>query len=199
MNSLSTARHDREPGFGGTGPWSLVVALLLLLPRPGASQEGGIPESALELMRAEVGTWKADNSAYSGEEEPFDAYAIDWAWNPGHTSLTGRLYGLRESREVGTFWTFHQFWHPGQRTMVVQQLGRDGTFGTGQVRIVEPGVSELVQLFYAPDGSTREERHLTRHSVDRRQGTSFRRVNGKWEERRTYTWVRDPPPTGGRK
>jgi hypothetical protein len=40
-----------------------------------------------------------------------DAYGITWEWGLNKKSPVDRLYGLRDGKEVGTFWEFREFWH----------------------------------------------------------------------------------------
>jgi hypothetical protein len=175
----------RAPG----GTIVVIVALLSLgWAGPAHAQQAGIPDSVLAHMEQTVGFWLTDNSAYQNEDEPFDHYALEWKWGAGRKSLVGRLYALTAGEESGTFWDFRQFWHPGERAVIVQQYGWDGTFGTGPVTWIEPGVSELIQIFYTPDGASNKNRHVTRETATEHDGGSFDWVDGQWQARRSYVW-----------
>ena len=86
------------------------------------------------------------------------------------------------------------YWHLGREQLWVLQFGMDGTIGEGPMEITGPGTVELIQTFYAPDGTsyrsghreTRAEGKLISHSyiID---------TEGNWNPRRQYTWVKEDP------
>lgn len=163
------------------------VAALVADDTPG----GGIPAWALEEMRGQVGRWIADNSAYRSEVEPYDAYGLEWHWGLGEKSLTGRLFGLRDGEEVGTFWEFRQFWHPGERKLTLQQFGGDGTVGIGVAMPLDGGELLLMQEFFAPDGTVQRVGHRSERRGDVNRTSSFDVTqDGGSRERRHYVWQR---------
>lgn len=141
-----------------------------------------------------VGAWTADNAAYQSDDEPFDAYRLEWTREAGGGFLQGRLFGLREGERVGPFWTFVQFWHPGEQRLVVQQFGAGGVVGLGAVEPDGEHVTRLVQTLWAPDGSPSQTGHRTeRLGPDAHQGRSFAiGADGVWTPQRSYRWERVP-------
>jgi hypothetical protein len=86
-----------------------------------------------------IGTWIADNSAFKDANDTTDAYGIDWSWGLGRKSLIGRLYGIKDGKEIGTFWEFREFWDPGQGQVMATQFGGNGTYGVGPHEIRADG------------------------------------------------------------
>jgi hypothetical protein len=153
-----------------------------------------IPAEVLASWTKLAGTWIADNSEYRSEQEPFDAYGLDWQPGLDGTTLTGRLYGLTDGREVATFWEFRDFWHPGDRQVISTQFGMGGTYGAGPHTIRGDGTSEMLQTFYSPAAGTvtrighRSELRGTEHVT-----RSFDvQPDGGWVPRRVYTWHKQP-------
>jgi hypothetical protein len=180
-------------------------ALLVLLagcsPTPPAATEpdaigtaAPIPAVVLETWAQLHGTWITDNAEFKSDQEPFDAYAIDWRPGIDGKSLTGRLYGLTGGREAGTFWEFREFWHPGDQQLITTQFGMGGTYGAGPHTIRGDGTSEMLQTFYSPAAGTvtrighRSELRGTEHVT-----RSFDvQPDGGWVPRRVYTWHKQP-------
>lgn len=151
----------------------------------------------LESMARDGGRWIADNSAYQSDQEPYDAYGLSWEWGLGHKSLVGRLFGIQDGKEVGTFWEFRTIWHPGEHRALVYQYGADGTVGIGTMQELEaeagrPAGTTADQTFYQPDGSTFRAGHRNRDLDDRTTDShSFDiQPDGTWQPRRSYIWKR---------
>lgn len=139
-----------------------------------------------------IGTWVADNSKYKSAPADMDAYALEWSWGLNKKTLLGRLYGIRNGKEVGTFWQFREFWHPGERRLITTQYGSDGSYGVGPHDVKPDGSSELLQTFYDPElRSVTRIGHRSTLAGDAHTTISFD-VDGKgtWKERRTYVWRR---------
>jgi hypothetical protein len=135
------------------------------------------------------GKWIADNSRYKSEQEPYDAYGIQYSWGLGKKSLNSRLYGITNGTEAGTFWEYRLFWHPGEKKAFLHQFGGDGTFGSGELKpLGESGKFELIQTFFSPDGSTWQTKHESIETEKERQTISFSYQDGAWKENRTYVW-----------
>ena len=171
---------------------TIATILLLVVCSFVKAQEEGIPQKYLDEIASEVGIWMADNSEYKNENEPMDAYALEWKYGPHRNNIYGRLYGLIEGKEAGTYWEFHKYWNPEKNQVVVMQIGWDGTLGMGTIKWTKENETELVQIFTAPDGSQRKQGHrTTKFGTDKEVGTSFT-INdqNEWIPDRTYTWVK---------
>jgi len=153
------------------------------------AQEAGIPDWYMEYTKNRAGTWMADNRQYQSDEEPMDAYAMEWQLGPLGNELYGKLYGLVDGEPQGTYWSFHQYWDPHTREVVVLQIGTDGTLCKGNLH-KQGDTTELVQVFTSPAGQSRKEGHRTITIDDTTEtGTSFSiNAQGDWIARRTYTW-----------
>jgi hypothetical protein len=150
------------------------------------------PAHVVENWQSLIGTWIASNQQYKSDLDPMDAYGITWEWGLNKKSLVGRLYGLRDGKEVGTFWEFREFWHPGEHRVIATQFGRDGTYGVGPHDIGSDGTSEMLQTFFAPEeGAIRKIGHRAHLKGDVHTTSSFD-VNDQddWKPRRSYVWRR---------
>ena len=169
-----------------------VIVLILGICSFSYAQNEGIPKEYLDEIATEIGVWIADNSEYKNENEPMEAFALEWKYGPHKNNIYGRLYGLIDGKEVGTYWEFHKYWDPKNKQIVVMQIGWDGTLGIGTTRWTDDNETELVQVFTAPDGSQRKLGHrATKMGKDKEVGTSFT-INdqNEWIPNRTYTWVK---------
>jgi hypothetical protein len=103
----------------------------------------------------------------------------------------GRLFSLRDGQELATHWEFRMFWHPLDQEAKAYQFGVDGTVGWG---VAAPGPHDnssiFEQTFASPDGTVNRVRHETRTDGDIETGHSFNWVDGEWQPRRSYTWLR---------
>lgn len=152
----------------------------------------GPPAWAMEEMRSTEGRWVADNSAYKSTEEPYDAYGLEWQSATGGTSITGRLFGLKAGKELGTFWEYRLIWHPERETLWLFQFGTDGTFGEGALVRTGPASTELEQTFYSPSGSMSRSGHRETKKEGQRITKSFGiDADGTWTPRREYVWVKE--------
>lgn len=144
------------------------------------------------FMTTGTGRWITDNSKYKNENEPFDEYVTEWTWGVGKQSIKGRLYALKDKKEVATFWEYRVFWHPKEKRAVFEQFGIAGVFGTGEMRVIESadGKSENnVELtFYSLDGSSWKDLHKLIERENEHQTQSFDFKDGSWKLKRTYIW-----------
>lgn len=171
------------------------ILLALFAGLPALAAEDGVPAApdwARRHIEAQVGVWQTDNSAHLGEQEPAEVYGIDYVASPSPAAMTGRLYGLAGGKEIGTYWEFRLFWHPGDEALIVQQFGMDGTVGVGRISEVGENRYRSEQTFYrlgAP-APTETAHDFTWNDPDTHTTTSYERVNGEWKEGRTYVWKR---------
>jgi hypothetical protein len=139
-----------------TKPALFTVALFVLATsvaargEPPQEKAEPIPDWVVAHWEGLIGIWTTDNAAYKSDRETMDAYGIEWKWGLGKKSLVGRLYGIRDGAEVGSFWQFREFWHPGEGRLVATQFGSDGTYGAGPQERKDDGTLEMVQTFYDP-------------------------------------------------
>lgn len=178
---------------------NLLVCVLLLVaaPQPCFAQDSESPAAAPEwfiqeiaALTADSGRWIADNSAYKSEQEPFEAYVTEWSASFDGTTMSGRLFGIKDGKETVNFWEFRQYWHPGRGAAVVEQFGWGGTVGVGIAwRDGEKTLSD--QTFFTQSGSVSRTGHVSEFSDrDTHVTESFDIENDVWRPRRTYTWHR---------
>lgn len=161
------------------------------------SQASNSPTAAPEWFAREIATltsgsgrWIADNSEYKSEQEPFDAYGTEWTASFDGTTLSGRLFGIKDGKETVNFWEFRQYWHPGRGEAVVEQFGWGGTVGVG-IAWQDGATTRSDQTFFAPDGSASRTGHISEFpDNDTHITRSFDIEDGIWQARRTYTWRR---------
>jgi hypothetical protein len=146
----------------------------------------------MDKIKSDEGIWVADNSEFKNENEPFDKYVLSWKANPLKNSLKGRLYGLIDGQESGTFWDFTQYFDPNTQKIIIMQIGWNGTLGTGPLIATDTGGYDLVQTFTGPDGEKRKEKHTYyKPDKDTEITTSFNLdKDNHWATGRTYTWHR---------
>ncbi len=171
----------------------LAVFPLILGALSSAANADPIPDWVLANWEKLVGTWVADNEAYKNAEDTMDAYGIEWEWGLGKKSLVGRLYGIRDGLEAGTFWEFREFWHPGENRLIATQFGSDGTYGAGPHERKAEGATEMLQTFCPATGAPFRVGHRSKLEGDVHTTQSFDvSEDGLWKDRRTYVWRRKP-------
>lgn len=116
------------------------------------------------------GTWVTPNT--TADPNAPDAFGMEWRASHEGRVLTGRLYGLRDGRESAEYWTFREFWHPGEGRAIVQQWGGPGVYGVGESRW-ENGEGVLDQTFWLPDGRSWREGHRNRERGDEYETNAF--------------------------
>lgn len=137
------------------------------------------------------GRWMTDNSANKSENEPFDAYVLEWKWGLGKRTIKGRLIAMQEGKEVGTLFEYRLAWHPVDKVLTLSQYGSDGTLAIGTVKEIGDMKTEALQRFYLPDGTT----FLFGHRVEMKDGVmliqSFKVSEAHaWTLNRSYIWKR---------
>jgi len=177
----------------------LCVVLLVAAPDIGFAQDSETPTAAPEWFIREIATltagsgrWIADNSEYKSEQEPFEAYGTEWVASFDGTTMTGRLFGIKDGKETVNFWEFRQYWHPGRGEAVVEQFGWGGTVGVGTAW-KDGDETRSDQSFFTPGGGVSRTGHVSRFSDDDTHVTeSFDIADDVWTARRSYTWHRAP-------
>lgn len=178
----------------------IVLALLsiglLACASPGAAEEAqtGPPEwwaAHVDFMSRDGGAWITPNPDAANDPAAPDAYGMEWrAVNEGR-GLVGRLYGVEDGRETTEFWTFREFWHPGERRVIVQQWGGAGLYGAGETTSLAPDRGQLDQTFWLPDGRSWREGHRTHQQGDIYLTEVFDiTADGEWRLRNSNAWRR---------
>lgn len=143
----------------------------------------------LEFLVQGSGRWIADNTPFKSESEPFDAYGMEWRWGVGRKSATGRLFAIRDGKELGDIWQFRLAWDPGRGEARAMQFGSDGSFGDGVMTSTGPRETRAEQTFFNPDGSKMVVGHETTEAPGEQITRSFSiAADGSRSPRRTYTW-----------
>lgn len=167
----------------------IIVTLLVSIFETNA-QENDIPETFLKSINSDIGIWIADNSEYKSKEEPYEAYGLEWKYGIGNKSLIGRLYGIKDGKDIGTFWEFRNYWDSDKKTAMLMQFGSDGTIGVGPFTTMNANETELKQVFTTPNGFQYNVGHKTK-IIDslKHIGSSFS-IDEKdaWKKNRTYIW-----------
>ncbi|MDX1517514.1 MAG: hypothetical protein R3288_11780 [Woeseiaceae bacterium] len=171
----------------------VVMLAIASLPVTAATSDREAPAWFLEeiaMLTAGDGRWTADNSEYRSADEPYDAYVTEWRASFGATTLSGRLFGLKNGEQSTDFWEFRQYWDPEAREAVVLQFGWGGRVGIGTAW-QQDGRTHSLQTFSAPDGSPHQAGHISWFEDDVTHVTeSFDVVDGAWQPRRRYEWRR---------
>lgn len=131
----------------------------LLLTGPARAAPPGWWAGHVDYISREGGTWVTPNPAAAGDPAAPDSFGMTWtATNDGY-GLSGRLYGLKDGREVAEFWTFREFYHPGDGRIIFEQWGGPGAYGLGETVMTGPGAFRIDQTFWLADGRNWRERH----------------------------------------
>ena len=145
----------------------------------------------VEFITRDGGTWVSPIADHADPAAP-EAYAMQWQATHGGYVLVGRLYGLRHGQEVAEYWTFREFWHPGERRAIALQWGGAGAHGAGESRW-ENGEGVLDQTFWLPDGRSWREGHRNRERGDEYSTQAFDiDAQGQWAPNPTRSWRRVP-------
>jgi hypothetical protein len=164
-----------------------ILCLFVLLSGAAMAQTPSWYEDEMNRM---VGTWVADNSAYSNEQETDDAYAIHWDWGAGQKSLLGELYGMKDKKKTNSYWQFFQFWDAKEKKARVIQVSPWGVKGEGFLQQEDSTHTRMQQVFVMPDGQTYESGHTTEIGDKMEITTSYNIREGEWVANRTYTWIK---------
>lgn len=136
------------------------------------------------------GRWIADNSSYKSEQEPYEAYGIEWRAAFDGTTMSGRLFGIVDGKEVADFWEFRQYWDSQRNEAVLQQFGWGAAVGIGKVWR-EGEVTKSDQIFHSPGRESRRTGHRSSFPTeDTHLNESFDIEGESWKPNRSYTWKR---------
>jgi len=187
--------------------WSMAAialtgaSLALAAALPMAPREMGPADDVrahFEYWTRDGGVWLTSNADYRtvANQEP-SHYGTTYQRALGGVSMTGCLWGEHNGKRVGTYWSFFSGWDPIVRKVMAYQTGGNGVTGMGYEELGVEGQPDVAeQRFFATDSTGQELfriKHLTtKVSADTLKTESFDWVEGEWEARRIYTWVRQP-------
>ncbi|MCH9651562.1 MAG: hypothetical protein K0U98_25270 [Deltaproteobacteria bacterium] len=182
----------RSAGALGRGFVGMFLGICLATPTAFAAEAPAWFMDHLEFMAKDGGRWVTSNTAFQSEAEPFDTYAMDWQWGLGKKTLKGRMYALKDGKEVTTLWEFRTVWNPQLNKAYHYQFGGDGTLGIGVMNTTGEGRTASAQDFLLPDGGEFRAGHRNEHLKDGRFKTDSFDIlpDGTWKARRSYTWKR---------
>jgi len=174
--------------------WMAVAVLIgiLLVPAPAAPQRDDfLPawvQKDWEHATQDSGTWIAENP-HKDENTPYDAFGLEWKWGLGKKTLRGRMFVIRDGKEIGTLWEYLSYYHPQEKRVVLNQFGSDGTYSTGSMKEIGEGKTEYVQRFFRPDGGTMQVgSRAERRAGEVHMQTFTINKAGAWENQRNYIW-----------
>ncbi len=160
---------------------------------PAVAQEASLPRwvsDEWEVWTRNGGVWTTDNRDYKSEQQPYDAFGMEWTWGLGKKSIKGRLYVIKDGKDAGTLWEYRSAWHPVERTVLLYQFGSDGSLGLGTMDSTGPSQSRLAERFFDPSGSTARVGHdhwiKSNQEIDIQSYTISE--DGEWKKLRFYVW-----------
>ena len=137
------------------------------------------------------GQWRTPNPDASAAPNAQHEFGMEWRSVNDGRGLVGRLFGIEDGREMQEYWTFREFWHPGERRAILQQWGGPGVFGAGETLTLAPDRGQVDQTFWLPDGRSWREGHRTHEGADA-YATEVYDIDaaGVWTLRTTNVWRR---------
>lgn len=145
------------------------------------------------FMTRDGGRWLTPNPDAGGEGQP-ESFGLEWRATGGGAAMSGRLFGVKDGREIAEYWTFREFWHPGEQRVILQQWGATGAYGAGVATRSDENSDQVEQTFWLPDGRSWRDGHRTEENGDEYVTHSFDiDAAGVWTPRRTFLWRRAPP------
>ena len=206
MMRASRTEDRAHPGVGDRR-WLLLFLVVPILPADASGQaDAGSTGLTRDEIRADFermarpnGYWVASNAAYlpafPGEPEE---YRMAFRRAPDGNSMRGCMWGATNGEATPVFWHFFYGWDPTRDGVLAYQSSAGGAVAIGWEHGSGDGEREAVQVLTAPNGSSRQIRHLNRSThPDSMLSRSFERPaqgDQEWEARRTYTWVWYPTP-----
>lgn len=157
---------------------------------PASAQLPDWLQQHFEYMTQGSGIWITDNSEYMSDQETTKQYATEWKMSLGNQSITGRLYGIIDGKEIGTFWEFRTFWNPVEKKAYAYQFSGSGVVGMGEMW-KEGDSLKIQQTFYYPNGAVFETGHIQKELEGQHETTSFSISDNFWTKNRFYIWRLD--------
>ncbi len=146
------------------------------------------------FMSHEGGTWRAANRDVTEDPRSPDHFEMVWTRVNDGYGLRGRLYGLRDGENVGEYWTFAEFWHPGEARAILEQWSARGAYGIGELGSVGEHRYELAQTFWTRAGQASQSGHRTFEDGDTYNTDTFAiDGDGNWEQSGGLVWTRVTP------
>lgn len=171
---------------------ALVLLFALVCAAPAFAQD--VPDwwaSHVDFVSRDGGTWRTANQAADDNPETPDAFGMEWQAHDGGMRLTGRLYGLRGGEEIAQYWTYVEFWHPGENRVVIEQWHPAGLYGTGETTSLGGNRFQVEQTFWLPDGRSWREGHRNIEDGDVYDTETFDiDEEGNWLPGTPYLWTR---------
>ena len=159
-----------------------------------APESSGPPDrwaDHVRFMSGDGGMWVTANPKATDEPDSPDAFGMTWVAASEGRLLVGRLFGLKNGREVAEYWTFREYWHPGERRVVVQQWSSWGAYGEGETTSLGSDRWQLDQTFWLADGRGWREGHRTVENGDEYVTDVFDiDAIGNWSPRDGNVWRR---------
>ena len=179
-----------------------VLVFVLLLSGPAFAQ--GLPDMPqwwhdhIDFITRDGGTWVTDNPDVTDDPNSPDQFGMEW-WSVNYdTQLRGRLYGLRDGEVIGEYWTFAEFWHPGEQKVVIEQWSLIGGYGVGETRRLDESRGESEQTFWTTSGEVTRSGHRTFENGDRYENETYSiDEDGNWTLTGGFDWDRVPPSDEG--
>jgi hypothetical protein len=188
-------RSDRSVELAAAGEEAEAAAGPAASPDPEPAPPPEWFVAHMAFMTQGSGRWITDNAPWLSEQEPWEAYGTEWKYGIGKASLTGRLFGLKDGKETGTFWEFRTWWHPGEKEVKAFQIGGGGAVALGTMLSTGPGISRATQTFFAPNGSSWSVGHDQTDSGTSHTTQSWNvAADGTWTKQRLYVWHLEQAP-----
>ena len=182
----------------------LTILAVATLPASAPAQPSGPPAKPpawwaghVVFMSRDGGAWTTPNPDAGKDPAQPDAFGMEWRAVHDGSVLAGRLFGLKAGREVAEYWTYREFYHPGERRVLLQQWGGGGVFGAGETTAPAADQGEVDQTFWLTDGRSWREGHRTREGGDEYVTEVFDiAADGRWTSKSRNVWRRVTPAAG---
>ncbi len=171
--------------------WHLIFIFFFTISTGQEQLANPLPEWVHEYWTQKTngkGIWIADNSVYKSEQEPYEAYGLEWTYKLAQKYVFGRLYCIQDGKDIGTIWEFMEYWDVAEGKLKAIQIGSDGSVGQGEIWQTENGEIKSQITITNPDGGSRGSGHIMAIKGSSQISQAYRIVGDQWEKARKYVW-----------
>ncbi|MGE0178354.1 MAG: hypothetical protein AB7O91_00865 [Sphingomonas sp.] len=144
----------------------------------------------VDFISRDGGTWRAPNPAGANDPNVPDAFGMEWRMANDRHVLIGRLYTIEGDRET-EMWNFREFYHPGERRVIIEQWGGPGVYGRGETTAPAANRGQVEMTLWLPDGRDWREGHRNEENGDEYVTAAFDiGADGQWTPSGRYVWTR---------